>query len=120
MATRRRTRPGVESIFTHRQGGAQGGLAEYVACARDGIEPGGEGWWEDSCLIEPWGFELAEIPAPVLVLHGREDRFVPFGHGRMAGRAHPGREAALLDHDGHLTLLEHHIPEVHAWLAEHL
>ncbi|HLQ54735.1 MAG TPA: hypothetical protein VK162_10725 [Streptosporangiaceae bacterium] len=32
----------------------------------------------------------------------------------------PGVEARLLDNDGHLTLLEHRVPEVHAWLAGRL
>jgi len=32
----------------------------------------------------------------------------------------PGVEARLLDDDGHVTLAEHHIGEVHAWLSERL
>jgi len=32
----------------------------------------------------------------------------------------PGVEARLLDGDGHLTLIEHRIGEVHAWLADRL
>jgi hypothetical protein len=33
----------------------------------------------------------------------------------LAGGPHPrGVEARLLDDDGHLTLLQHRIPEVHA------
>jgi hypothetical protein len=29
-------------------------------------------------------------------------------------------QARLLDDDGHLSLLENRVPEVHAWLAEYL
>jgi hypothetical protein len=32
----------------------------------------------------------------------------------------PGVEARLLDNDGHLTLAEHRIGEVHAWLSQRL
>jgi pimeloyl-ACP methyl ester carboxylesterase len=56
----------------------------------------------------------------VLLLHGRQDKFVPFGHGQWLAARIPGVDARLLDHDGHLTLLEHRVPEVHAWLAERL
>jgi fermentation-respiration switch protein FrsA (DUF1100 family) len=40
----------------------------------------------------------------VLLTHGGQDKFVPFSHGG----------------DGYVTLLEHRIPEVHAWLADRL
>jgi len=56
----------------------------------------------------------------VLLLHGRQDKFVPFGHGQWLAAHIPGVEARLLDNDGHLTLLEHRVPEVQAWLADRL
>ncbi len=68
----------------------------------------------------PRGFELSGISVPVLLMHGRQDRFVPFGHGQWLAAQIPGVEARLLDHDGRQTLLANRIPEVHAWLAEYL
>jgi pimeloyl-ACP methyl ester carboxylesterase len=98
-----------------------GGLGDYLAAAmRDGLAPGSEGWWEDNCMLRPWGFSLAEIKVPVLLLHGRLDKFVPFGHGEWLAASIPGVEARLLDDDGHLTLLQSRIPEVHAWLSDRL
>lgn len=98
-----------------------GDLAGYLArCNHDGLAPGSQGWWDDSCaLAGPWGFDLASIRVPVLLMHGREDMFVPFGHGEWLAAHIPGVQARLLDQDGHLTLLERRIGEVHAWLSEH-
>jgi pimeloyl-ACP methyl ester carboxylesterase len=70
--------------------------------------------------VSPWGFELAGISVPVLLLHGRQDKFVPFGHGQWLASHIPGVEARLLDDDGHLTLLEHRIGEVHTWLSDRI
>jgi pimeloyl-ACP methyl ester carboxylesterase len=97
-------------------------MAEYLAYVdREGLAPGSQGWWDEGCAhIRPWGFELAGISVPVLLLHGRQDQFVPFGHGQWLAAHIPGVEARLLDGDGHLTLLEHRVSEVHAWLSEHL
>ena len=99
-----------------------GGLADYLAtCNQDGLEPGVEGWWDDAeAHSQPWGFELSAISVPVLLMHGRQDRFVPFGHGQWLAGHIPGVEARLLDHDGHLTLLASRIPEVHGWLKDRM
>jgi pimeloyl-ACP methyl ester carboxylesterase len=99
-----------------------GGLADYLTyCDHDGLAPGGQGWWDDSVAhASPWGFELSAISVPVLLMHGRQDQFVPFGHGQWLAEHIPGVEARLFDHDGHLTLLTNRIPEVHAWLKDRL
>jgi pimeloyl-ACP methyl ester carboxylesterase len=96
----------------------EGPLAEYLHRADlDGLAPGGEGWWEDSvAFLRPWGFELERIETPVLLVHGREDRFVPFGHGQWLAARIPGVEARLSEDDGHLTLLTRRIGDVHEWL----
>jgi pimeloyl-ACP methyl ester carboxylesterase len=113
---------GIESLLTPTDAAVlRGELAEYlVSSMQDGLAPGSQGWWDDTCMIRPWGFELADISVPVLLLHGRQDMFVPFGHGEWLAAHIPGVEARLLDNDGHLTLLQNRVPEVHAWLSEHL
>jgi pimeloyl-ACP methyl ester carboxylesterase len=112
----------MESLLAPADAAAlRGELAEYLtSSAQAGQAPGSQGWWDDNCMVRPWGFDLAGITVPVLLLHGRQDMFVPFGHGEWLAAHIPGVEARLLDDDGHLTLLQNRVPEVHAWLAEHL
>ena len=99
-----------------------GGLAQYlVDCWRSGLAPGAEGWWDDGvAFMAPWAFELGSIRTPVLLYHGRQDRFVPFGHGEWLAAHIPGVQAELTDDDGHLTLIERHLEQIHAWLLERL
>ena len=89
-------------------------LLEHI---RAGIEPSGDGWFDDDLVfVRPWGFDLASIRVPVLLLQGEQDKFVPFGHGVWLSEHIPGVEARLTAEDGHLTLAEYRVPEVHEWL----
>jgi len=99
-----------------------GEFAQFlVDCIRSGLAPGTEGLWEDSvAFMEPWGFEVGSIRTPVLLYHGRQDRFVPFGHGKWLAGHIPGVEAVLTDDDGHLSLTQRHLEQIHAWLLERL
>lgn len=99
-----------------------GELAQYLVDAvRSGLAPGSDGWWDDNVAdLSPWGFELDSIRTPVLLRHGRQDRFVPFAHGEWLARHIPGVQAELTDDDGHLTLTERHLDDVHAWLLDRL
>ena len=99
-----------------------GELGQYVIDAtRSGMATSSDGWWDDGlAILEPWGFEFGSIRTPVLLLHGRHDRFVPFAHGEWLARTIPGVEARLTDDDGHLTLTTHHLDEVHSWLLERM
>jgi pimeloyl-ACP methyl ester carboxylesterase len=99
-----------------------GELADYVIRSfREALAPGIEGWWEDQCAeTSPWGFELASISVPVLVVQGQQDRFVPFGHGRWLAAHIQGAEAWLREDDGHWTPYQYRVPEVHAWLCDRL
>lgn len=95
--------------------------AYLLAQIKLGLGPGADGWWDDSlAMVQDWGFGLSQIRTPVLLMHGREDRFVPFAHGEWLADAIPGVEARLLDSDGHISLLVEHLDEVYDWLLERI
>ena len=97
-----------------------GRLAEFLlASVREAIEPSLDGWFDDDVAFTlPWGFELDSIRVPVLHWQGEQDRFVPFGHGVWLSEHIPGVESHLSPDEGHLTLIESHIGDIHAWLVE--
>jgi pimeloyl-ACP methyl ester carboxylesterase len=89
--------------------------------AQAALASSSDGWTgDDIAFYSPWGFDPASISIPVKVWHGREDRCVPFVHGRWLAEAIPGAQAELRDHDGHFTVVAARIGEVHQWLAQYV
>ncbi|HEV2894580.1 MAG TPA: alpha/beta hydrolase, partial [Actinomycetota bacterium] len=60
---------------------------------------------DDLATAGPWGFDPAQVRAPVLLLHGGQDRVAPSAHGSwLAGRI-PSAELWLRPDDGHISVL---------------
>jgi pimeloyl-ACP methyl ester carboxylesterase len=93
------------------------GIDRLAMWGLSGGGPGIEGSWDD-CVAQltPWGFDLAQISIPVLLLHGGQDRAVPFSHGQWLASRIPGAETWFFADEGH-ALRESHIEDVHAWLV---
>jgi pimeloyl-ACP methyl ester carboxylesterase len=84
----------------------------------DGQQAGIDGWLDDDlAFVRDWGFDLAAIRVPLLVLQGRHDLMVPYAHGGWLAEHIPTVTARLTDHDGHLTLITD-VGPVHAWLLD--
>ena len=78
-----------------------------------------DGWVDDDlAFTRPWGFELESIRVPTLVVQGRQDLMVPWGHGEWLARNLPSAEAWLREDEGHLTLFVNVVPHIHEWLLE--
>ncbi|HEU5361844.1 MAG TPA: alpha/beta hydrolase [Gaiellaceae bacterium] len=98
-----------------------GGLAAYFhGNMRHGLEAGVDGWVDDNlAFVQPWGFDVASIERPVLVVQGGDDLMVPKGHGLWLAANVRGCETRIDDAEGHLTLVQNLVPEIHEWLLSH-
>ena len=60
---------------------------------------------DDLALVNPWGFAVADIRQPVLVLHGEHDRLVPTAHARWLTDRCPAADLRLYPDDGHISII---------------
>jgi pimeloyl-ACP methyl ester carboxylesterase len=61
---------------------------------------------DDLAFAGPWGFDVAAISVPVLLVQGGEDRVVPPSHADALMRAIPTSESRLRPRDGHVSVLD--------------
>lgn len=79
-------------------------LGKDVGLAAEG---GPDGLIEDDlALVAPWGFDVAAITAPVLLVQGGDDRVIPAVHAEWLLRHCADAELWLRPRDGHLAILD--------------
>jgi pimeloyl-ACP methyl ester carboxylesterase len=61
---------------------------------------------DDVALAAPWGFDVARIEAPVLLVQGGQDRIVPSAHADWLMRHCRRPELWLRPNDGHVSILD--------------
>jgi pimeloyl-ACP methyl ester carboxylesterase len=99
-----------------------GELAEYLhetflVATKRGVD----GWVDDDlAFTRPWRFDVGAIAVPVQLWQGGRDLMVPQAHGEWLARHVPNAEVHIAPDDGHLTVVQHNVGKVHAWLLSHL
>ena len=70
---------------------------------------------DDLAFVAPWGFDVAQIDAPVLLVQGEQDRVVPPTHADWLMRNCRMSELWLRPRDGHISILSA-VPLAMDWL----
>ncbi|SRR6266487_1131750 len=73
---------------------------------------------DDLANVAPWGFDPGQVIAPVLLLHGDQDRMVPASHSEWLARHCPAAELWLCPDEGHISVLNRCAAALD-WLGEH-
>jgi pimeloyl-ACP methyl ester carboxylesterase len=73
---------------------------------------------DDVALVTPWGFDLAEIAVPVLLVQGGEDRVIPPAHADWLVGQIPTAELWIRPRDGHISVLGA-VPVAMDWILAH-
>lgn len=60
---------------------------------------------DDVAFVTPWGVDLTTVRAPVLLVHGADDRMVPATHADRLAAAVPGAELWRRPGHGHVSVL---------------
>ena len=97
----------------------EGDWAWFGPIVRAGLAGGIGGLIDDDlAYVAPWGFDVAEVTAPTLLLHGTRDRMVPSAHSEWLAAHLPAAEPWLRPDDGHISVLRHASTALE-WLHSH-
>lgn len=95
-------------MFTSRDWTAlQGAWKSLGADAGKASAAGADGLIDDDCAyVAPWGFDVADITVPVLLVQGGEDRIVPPPHADWLLKHCKNAEVWIRPRDGHISVLD--------------
>jgi pimeloyl-ACP methyl ester carboxylesterase len=87
--------------------------------AGQAMEGGPDGMIDDElAYVAPWGFDPGQVSAPVLFLHGGQDRVAPSSHAQWLARHSRSAQLWLRPDDGHISVLNSSATAMD-WLREH-
>jgi pimeloyl-ACP methyl ester carboxylesterase len=90
-----------------------------IEASRHGLSDSADGWFDDDlAFVAPWGFDLSEVTVPALIVHGSDDRMVPVSHFHYLSGKLAHAETRLLQGEGHLSVVERTMDDVHGFLAD--
>ena len=82
----------------------------------EALRDSADGWIDDALAFRmPWGFDPADIKAPVLLWHGAEDVFSPVAHTQWLAQQIRNAEVVIKPGIAHFGSLEV-VPDVLSWL----
>ena len=107
-----------EETFTPADHAALNGSWSWLmGVVRKAMAAGDAGMVDDLLAgARPWGFSVADMAVPVLIMHGSQDRMVPSGHAEWLAAQIPGAELRLTPGDGHVSVLDS-APAALEWLS---
>ena len=107
-----------ESFITADYAALDGNWSWFNRIVHAATVNGREGMIEDDLgAMGPWGFDLAEITVPTLIMHGTADRMVPSSHAEWLAAHCPTAELRLITGEGHVSVLNF-ASEALAWLRD--
>lgn len=90
----------------------------FVRMAAEGAAHGMGGMVDDDlAYVAPWGVDVGAVLAPVLLMHGSDDRVVPVAHARWLDEHLPHSELWERPGAGHISALGDGI-DILDWLVE--
>jgi pimeloyl-ACP methyl ester carboxylesterase len=82
----------------------------------ESVRQGARGWLDDDlAFVQPWGFQLEDVPAEVRLWQGELDVLVPHTHAEYMARRLPRATFELIPDAGHLIF--DHYRAAYEWLA---
>jgi len=79
-----------------------------IRSSTEGMAKGVDGFVDDDvAAVSPWGCDPTGIDVPMLLLHGDNDRGVPFAHGQWLADHCPTAELRRFPGDSHISVLAH-------------
>ena len=92
--------------------------AAFVAGQLEAFHGGTRGARYEARLYRDWGFDPADVTAPVQLWHGGVDANVPVTVARHMAERLPDCRATFLEDEAHLTLARNHMREILAQLLD--